>query len=1317
MGSSDGDGDASESVGFAGSRSEAIDARSSPAGGAVGDASTPAAEVGRLLPENETSPSRWDDDGGTDAGLHAARSARRRGDVDGALAHFTAAADRETAGVVARLALGEYLLALHLNDRAESVLKDVAVVDPRRAEAFEGLAEIARRRGDRHAAAAIVRAALRERPGNEGLTLRLVGDLVGLRRFGDAEKYIAMLASAAAPSSPVLRAAARIAVSSGDLAQAVERHRAAIAASPAEVRGYVELALLLLTHGRLDEAEGLLREAQERSPHDASCRAAAKLLARRKLGNDRLPDVIAAVGELPEDARSVRTRVEQLRSAGRHDEAEAIVEVWSVDRSPDYKLHFLAVVMARERGDLEMELAWSGAMAASFPDRAEGHKNSGFALAQMGHLHEARCALHTALTIEPRHYKCLSRLASLERDAGQLPAAIEILEGAVAEHGHDAALARKLVSFLLLAEFPSRAAHHLDSLLASIPDDASLREQAGQIAETLGHAASAIAHYRAAVRYSPDRPAAHLALARLLVADGRSGEAESVLRDAIRTAAFEPKLHLALADIVGQQEGRWEACLADLEEALGRAPLQIDLTLRRMHCFYRLNRLEAARHCGHELSEALPDDAAALVRIARIAEKARDFTTAFRHYGTAVKLDPRRAHALISVGRSMARLGQLGEAEAAIRAALEHPGNESTGLAALAEIERRRDNRERAAALVAEALAAEPDNAGLRLTLAEDLCRLDRFAEAEQRILPLMSDQATLPVLLCAARIAEARGRNDDALRYLSMAADAHPESSKAVLAFAAALYRLGRPKDAESTLRHAVEQHPDWAAASVQLARFLSDVGRFEESNRMIDDVIARHPGEIDAWILRSTNAGRSESTWRADEFLSAARERHEGNSRLAVVQCELAFARGLDDVGEDLLREAERRFPDDRRVQMFRLQRAIVVGQFSVVETILDQRRLPEAEVAYWRAQIESAHLRFPEAELEYRSALAGRPSYKAAVSGLIRSLVVQLKVEEARRSISILNQMNIGILTAKQQSLNPSQGFFGELSNDIWSNPDGVSRVRAALQEGRIGGLLDVVNGLPEYTGAAIALMVALRRSGGLAGPVEQRAARDEITWDVSSGKIPHKCFQFWDAEELPHDVQELTSSWRTLNKDWEYTLFNMKSARAFLENNVHADVRKAFRLAHHVAQKADIFRLAVLLREGGVYADADDRCMANLDLLVRGREIVLRHENLGSIGNNFIAVRPGHPVIEAALDGSVRAVLRGDSESIWLSTGPGMFTRAFAEYLAADRRRLSTLGREASVLLDWELRPFLASACRASYKSTVRHWSVREFAKAG
>ena len=113
------------------------------------------------------------------------------------------------------------------------------------------------------------------------------------------------------------------------------------------------------------------------------------------------------------------------------------------------------------------------------------------------------------------------------------------------------------------------------------------------------------------------------------------------------------------------------------------------------------------------------------------------------------------------------------------------------------------------------------------------------------------------------------------------------------------------------------------------------------------------------------------------------------------------------------------------------------------------------------------------------------------------------------------------------------------------------------------------------------------------------------------------------------------------------------------------------------------------------------------------MTEGRSLVLAQEARGSIGNNFCAAIPGHPLIARALDAAVTAILRGDSDSVWLSTGPGLWTREFARYLAEDDGRMAELGTSITILERFEQRTFCAMACKVTYKAE-RHWMKSEFA---
>jgi hypothetical protein len=93
---------------------------------------------------------------------------------------------------------------------------------------------------------------------------------------------------------------------------------------------------------------------------------------------------------------------------------------------------------------------------------------------------------------------------------------------------------------------------------------------------------------------------------------------------------------------------------------------------------------------------------------------------------------------------------------------------------------------------------------------------------------------------------------------------------------------------------------------------------------------------------------------------------------------------------------------------------------------------------------------------------------------------------------------------------------------------------------------------------------------------------------------------------------------------------------------------------------------------------------------------------------------LGASPGHPVIARALADAIAALNRGDSDSLWLSTGPGLITRAFALELAQSPLRPEAWLRGVCVLERFELLRAVAVHCFARYKTTRDHWKRAEFA---
>jgi mannosyltransferase OCH1-like enzyme len=232
------------------------------------------------------------------------------------------------------------------------------------------------------------------------------------------------------------------------------------------------------------------------------------------------------------------------------------------------------------------------------------------------------------------------------------------------------------------------------------------------------------------------------------------------------------------------------------------------------------------------------------------------------------------------------------------------------------------------------------------------------------------------------------------------------------------------------------------------------------------------------------------------------------------------------------------------------------------------------------------------------------------------------------------------------------------------------------------------------------AALGLLIGLARADGFGTASSFPVARANF-------QVPGILHQYWDKDPPPQDVQSLMARAKKMNPYFSYRRWTDVGARQFLSTISQPDVRRAYKAAKHVAMRADIFRLAVLFEEGGIYLDADDYCAAPLRaLLPPDAELVCYQDEFGSIGNNFLAAVPRHPIVGAALHEAARAVLEGATEALWLVTGPGLMSRVVASAIARTPNLRPPAG--LAVLPLQIFHGIVHPHRRVSYKLDRRHW---------
>ena len=126
------------------------------------------------------------------------------------------------------------------------------------------------------------------------------------------------------------------------------------------------------------------------------------------------------------------------------------------------------------------------------------------------------------------------------------------------------------------------------------------------------------------------------------------------------------------------------------------------------------------------------------------------------------------------------------------------------------------------------------------------------------------------------------------------------------------------------------------------------------------------------------------------------------------------------------------------------------------------------------------------------------------------------------------------------------------------------------------------------------------------------------------------IPRIFHQIWlGPDPFPEEYVELRETWRRNHPDWEHRLWTEADLPDDLER------REAYDLLRQPAERADIFRLELLHRWGGVYVDADFECLKPIDPLLGGVSCFLGLLDSGRVSNAIIGTVPNHPLLARAV----------------------------------------------------------------------------------
>jgi mannosyltransferase OCH1-like enzyme len=174
-------------------------------------------------------------------------------------------------------------------------------------------------------------------------------------------------------------------------------------------------------------------------------------------------------------------------------------------------------------------------------------------------------------------------------------------------------------------------------------------------------------------------------------------------------------------------------------------------------------------------------------------------------------------------------------------------------------------------------------------------------------------------------------------------------------------------------------------------------------------------------------------------------------------------------------------------------------------------------------------------------------------------------------------------------------------------------------------------------------------------------------------MSNNNIPLNIFQYWHSEELPEKMKLATEKIKNSNPEFNYFLFNEKSALEFLTSNFSEEVIYAFKKLKPSAFKSDLFRYCFLFIHGGIYIDVKLIPFNNFKLieLVNKEHYVkdytaCNNNNAGNISQTIIVSNKNNKLLFECIR---RIIINVNNnfygKSCLLVTGPGLVAKTYRD----------------------------------------------------
>ena len=133
-------------------------------------------------------------------------------------------------------------------------------------------------------------------------------------------------------------------------------------------------------------------------------------------------------------------------------------------------------------------------------------------------------------------------------------------------------------------------------------------------------------------------------------------------------------------------------------------------------------------------------------------------------------------------------------------------------------------------------------------------------------------------------------------------------------------------------------------------------------------------------------------------------------------------------------------------------------------------------------------------------------------------------------------------------------------------------------------------------------------------------------------------------------------------RLLSPTYEYRFMITEARAAFIQSNFPEDIFQNYSKIQIGAAQADLWRLLVLRKFGGVYLDIDAHFIWPLEMIVKKdfQELYLVRKR-GGLSNYFLASKKDNPDLAKVVDAILKNIAENEITSVYRMTGPGVFNK--------------------------------------------------------